>query len=104
MIVIVVLLALLIPAAAAAGVFYARQASTRSAGSIEARAATVLAEARRDVDGPRARDPRARGGGAAGPAHHHPGHPAARIGADRRIDRRHAGPALRRHEGPHHRP
>src|SRR3989442_6358390 len=50
MIVIVVLLALLIPAAAAAGVFYARQASTRSAGSIEARAATVLADAQRDAE------------------------------------------------------
>jgi ribonucrease Y len=50
MIVIVVVLALLIPAAAAAGVYYAKQASTRSAGSIEAKAASVLADAERDAE------------------------------------------------------
>jgi ribonuclease Y len=50
MIVVVIILALLIPAAAAAGVYYAKRASSRSAGSIEAKAATVLADAERDAE------------------------------------------------------
>jgi ribonucrease Y len=50
MIVVVVLLALLIPVAAAAGVYYAKQTSSRNAGSIEAKAASVLADAERDAD------------------------------------------------------
>jgi len=47
---IAVLLGILIPVAALAGWAYARQTSAKSAGSIEAKARTVLADAERDAD------------------------------------------------------
>jgi len=50
MIFVVVLLALLIPVAAFAGVSYARKASAQNAGSIEAQAKTMLADAERDSE------------------------------------------------------
>jgi ribonucrease Y len=50
MIVVVVLLAILIPVAAWAGVQWARRQSAQSAGSIEAQARTMLADAERDAD------------------------------------------------------
>ena len=50
MIVIVVILGVLIPVAAVLGVLYARKTSARDAGSIEAKARTLLADAERDAD------------------------------------------------------
>jgi ribonuclease Y len=50
MIAVVIVLAILIPLAAVAGWRYARQTSTRSASSVEAKAHALLAEAKRDAE------------------------------------------------------
>jgi len=50
MIIVAVILGILIPVAAVFGYRYARQTSARDAGSIEAKARTVLADAERDAD------------------------------------------------------